>query len=137
MSLLMDALRRAEAEKKQQEARAARAAPTPAPPGNDSPTRVSPAARPDDLTQQFDSRALAERIAAQAELELEADGGAAPGLAAAAPLALEPMHAERTFNDVTLAADDDDTGDGTNLGLPARPGQTSTLPSSRGRDNDL
>lgn len=152
MSLLMDALRRAEAEKKQQAAREQREEPAP-------PAAAPPAAGSEDVTQRVERAALDEAEARadatgpvaddETSLELDIPDDTEPGDRSttgslADTLALEPM------DDAALdpQVGDDDTRTGTHSEGP--PGaldtitgtgegveQTATMPSSRAVQKDL
>jgi tetratricopeptide (TPR) repeat protein len=116
MSLLMDALRRAEADKKAQEERAARAA------GNDATntggpiTRVSSYNNAKDDTVQIDGRALQAAASSIADFDLRIDDNLDRSLSMTQPegLSLEPMGAAAVAGDATnfaainrVVADDD------------------------------
>lgn len=135
MSLLMDALRRAEAEKQQQEAREGRSR-TPAEPEAGAGDETRPAAAP--------AGPVPDAPADETSLELELDAFAANeresgSITFGDDLALEPM--DEAAADGRVA--DDDTRTGTHSGLAGSPGenggteQTATMPSNRAVKRDL
>ena len=93
MSLLMDALRRAEADKKAQEDRAARAAGSEAAANGGPLTRVSSYSNAKDDTVQIDGRALQAAAASIADFDLRVDDNFDRSLSMARPegLSLEPL----------------------------------------------
>ena len=145
MSLLMDALRRAEADKKAQEERAARAAESGGAEEGGAITRISPFAKSEDDTVQIDGRALQAAAAAHdgmTDLDLrldDADAGAAetPGLS------LEPLEREAPAGADYLAdidgtvAEPEHSGYTTHAGRIERREGTGTLPSPRGIRQDV
>ena len=135
----MDALRRAEAEKKQQEARAARATPEPPPVDSEAVTRISPFAGSEDVTLQIERNIFdpPPSPSPPPAPTIAQDGDAS--LSLSRPLALEPLDPGQTFIDTTLIGEDDDpTSGGTTLAARSpRTEQTSTAPSSRGMRDDL
>ena len=145
MSLLMDALRRAEADKKLQEERAARAAGGEASPESGLITRISPYSNAQDDTVQIDGRALQAAAASIADFDLRIDDNLDRSLSMtiAEGLSLEPL--EGADSDAQSAAsatnfgDIDALGGGntTHGGRFERREQTGTLPSSRGMQSDL
>lgn len=144
MSLLMDALRRAEADKKAQEERAARAA------GGDAITRMSPHSNAQDDTVQIDGRALQAAAATMADFDLRIDDNLDRSLSMtmAESMSLEPLEGaalggNATHSGLVGGVDDDDdlVGEfGVNATYTARAErreQTATLANSRGADNEL
>jgi tetratricopeptide (TPR) repeat protein len=152
MSLLMDALRRAEADKKAQEERAARAAGDEAPAAdNGVVTRISPYSKSQDDTVQIDGRALQAAAATMADFDLRIDDNLDRSVSMTLPesLSLEPL-------DGPVAADGNDTdflpmergpdedfeaaeygGNVTFTSRVERREQTATLPNARGLSSDL
>ncbi|MGE0859567.1 MAG: tetratricopeptide repeat protein [Gammaproteobacteria bacterium] len=137
MSLLMDALRRAEADKKAQEERAAQASLD-----GGAITRISPFAKSEDDTVQIDGLALQAAAAAHDErhepaLELE-DYLAPPP---AAEFSLAPLElAEEAYADEAFSAEDPgrvSTGYTTHAGRVERREDTGTLSSARGMRHDV
>ncbi len=151
MSLLMDALRRAEADKKAQEERAARAAGGEAAAEGSVITRMSPYSKSQDDTVQIDGRALQAAAATMADFDLRIDDNLDRRLSMTLPesLSLEPLQgpAATDASDTdfgTLASDVDDDFDAAEFGANVtyagrveRREQTGTLPSSRGMVSDL
>lgn len=150
MSLLMDALRRAEADKKAQEERAARAAGGEA--GNDGGaiTRMSPYSNSQDDTVQIDGRALQAAAATMADFDLRIDDNLDRSVSMTLPesMTLEPLEgpAAASGNDtdfLPMGSDEDDfdaaefTGNATFGGRAERREQTATLPNARGMSSDL
>jgi tetratricopeptide (TPR) repeat protein len=150
MSLLMDALRRAEADKKAQEERAARAAGGDA--GNDGGviTRMSPYSNSQDDTVQIDGRALQAAAATMADFDLRIDDNLDRSVSMTLPdgMTLEPLEgpAAASGNDtdfLPMGSDDDDfdatefTANATFGGRAERREQTATLPNARGMSSDL
>lgn len=137
MSLLMDALRRAEADKKAQEARAARAA------GGEAITRISPYSNSQDDTVQIDGRALQAAAATMADFDLRIDDNLDRSLSLTMPesMSLEPLEGaalggnETNFRVVDSVDDDHDASEfgvnATYTGRAERREQTATLPNSR------
>ncbi len=167
MSLLMDALRRAEEEKKQQEVRADDAPETPpveeqaipdAGVDTSAVTVQSPVAGPEDVTMQIEQTALQETSElstedlpeeAPAQLEMEPldtpdDGDSSRSMELGDDLQLEPID-ENVLDEASIGRDDtdtyeqisDSTGATTRGGMRATSDQTSTLPSTRAVQNDL
>lgn len=148
MSLLMDALRRAEADKKAQEERAARAAGEAA---TDSGviTRISPYSNSQDDTVQIDGRALQAAAATMNDFDLRIDDNLDRSLSMTLPesLTLEPLEgsgaargSDPDHGAVSGSAEDDAAEFGANAtftGRVARREQTATLPNSRGLSSDL
>lgn len=137
MSLLMDALRRAEADKKAQEERAAQASQD-----GGAITRISPFAKSEDDTVQIDGLALQAAAAAHDErhepaLELEEHLAPPPaGDFSLAPLELE----EDAYAPEAFTADESGrlgTGYTTHAGRVERREETGTLPSARGLRHDV
>lgn len=137
MSLLMDALRRAEADKKAQEERAAQASLD-----GGAITRISPFAKSEDDTVQIDGLALQAAAAAHDErhepaLELEEHLAPPP----AADFSLAPLELEEApYASEAFAADDPSrvsTGYTTHAGRIERREDTGTLPSARGMRHDV
>lgn len=137
MSLLMDALRRAEAEKQQQEAREGRSR-TPAEPEAGAGDETRPAAAPAGPVPD----APADETSLELELEIDAftakerDSGS---VTFGDDLALEPM--DEAAADGRVADDDTRTGTHSGLAGPAGEGggpeQTATMPSNRAVKRDL
>ena len=102
MSLLMDALRRAEADKKAQEERAARAAGSEAATNAGPPTRVSTYSNAKDDTVQIDGRAL-QAAASIADFDLRIDDDLDRSFSMTQPegLSLEPLSSPTTPGDNT------------------------------------
>lgn len=148
MSLLMDALRRAEADKKAQEERAARAAGEDVPGDAGIVTRISPYSKSQDDTVQIDGRALQAAAATMADFDLRIDDNLDRSLSMTAPesLSLEPL-ADAAGNDTDFlpmdSAPDEDFdaaefgGNLTFKGRTERREQTGTLPNARGMSSDL
>ncbi len=151
----MDALRRAEHEKKQQQARG-RSEPQdqPATPAVGTRPVASHAAGSEDVTIQIEAAAVERASAAfgadatvvgddgdtSAAFSLEAEREASPVATASEGLELEPLeHAPAA--DPALGADPTVAGadhtDATALSALGRVNQTQTMPSSRGLENDL
>lgn len=103
MSLLMDALRRAEADKKAQEERAARAAGSEAATNAGPPTRVSTYSNAKDDTVQIDGRALQAAAASIADFDLRIDDDLDRSFSMTQPegLSLEPLSSPTTPGDNT------------------------------------
>ena len=103
MSLLMDALRRAEADKKAQEERAARAAGSEAATSGGPITRVSSYSNAKDDTVQIDGRALQAAAASIADFDLRIDDNLDRSLSMTQPegLSLEPLGAPTIVGDAT------------------------------------
>ena len=151
MSLLMDALRRAEADKKAQEERAARAAGEEVPGDAGIVTRISPYSKSQDDTVQIDGRALQAAAATMADFDLRIDDNLDRSLSMTAPesLSLEPLAdvANEPGNDTDFlpmeSAPDEDFdaaefgGNLTFKGRTERREQTGTLPNARGMSSDL
>ena len=140
MSLLMDALRRAEADKKAQEERAARAA------SGDPITRISPYSNAQDDTVQIDGRALQAAAATMADFDLRIDDNLDRSLSMTTPesMSLEPLEGavrggNATHFGVVGGVDDDhDVGEfGGNASYAERRELTATLANSRGVATDL
>ena len=93
MSLLMDALRRAEADKKAQEERAARAAGGDAASDGGIITRISPYSNSQDDTVQIDGRALQAAAATMHDFDLRIDDNLVRRLSMTLPESLtrEPL----------------------------------------------
>ena len=150
MSLLMDALRRAEADKKAQEERAARAAGGEAGHDGGAITRMSPYSNAQDDTVQIDGRALQAAAATMADFDLRIDDNLDRSVSMTLPdgMTLEPLQgpAAASGNDtdfLPMGSDDDDfdaaefTGNATFGGRAERREQTATLPNARGMSSDL
>lgn len=151
MSLLMDALRRAEADKKAQEERAARAAAGEG--GNDTGfiTRISPYSTSQDDTVQIDGRALQAAAATMADFDLRIDDNLDRSMSMTLPedMALEPLETaaaasgnETDFLPMEGGPDDDFAAaefgaNATFSGRTERREQTATLPNARGMSSDL
>ena len=144
MSLLMDALRRAEADKKAQEERAARAA------GGDPITRMSHYSNSQDDTVQIDGRALQAAAATMADFDLRIDDNLDRSLSMTMPegMSLEPLEGAAVNDNATNFGvvgprhdhheeHDDGSANATYAGRAARREQTATLPNSRGLADDL
>ena len=144
MSLLMDALRRAEADKKAQEERAARAA------GGDPITRMSHYSNSQDDTVQIDGRALQAAAATMADFDLRIDDNLDRSLSMTMPegMSLEPLEGAAVNANATNFGvvgprhdhheeHDDGSANATYAGRAARREQTATLPNSRGLADDL
>ena len=162
MSLLMDALRRAEEEKKRQEAQEGKETARPAgaekapEPGVDTGavTVQSAAAGPEDVTMQIEAASLEEESAAleqpPAQLEMEPldpfeDGDTSASMMQSDGLELTGSNSLEVDDDIgqddtrsdTLETGADSTGATTRGGARARSDQTSTLPSTRAVQHDL
>ena len=150
MSLLMDALRRAEADKKAQEERAARAAGGEAGHDGGAITRMSPYSNAQDDTVQIDGRALQAAAATMADFDLRIDDNLDRSVSMTLPdgMTLEPLQgpAAASGNDtdfLPMGSDDDDFdaaefhGNATFGGRAERREQTATLPNARGMSSDL
>lgn len=151
MSLLMDALRRAEADKKAQEERAARAAGGEAAGDTGYITRISPYSTSQDDTVQIDGRALQAAAATMADFDLRIDDNLDRSLSMTLPedMTLEPLEgaAAASGNDTDFlpmdGGPDDDFdaaefgGNVTFGGRTERREQTATLPNARGLSSDL
>ncbi len=150
MSLLMDALRRAEADKKAQEERAARAAGGDASSDGSVISRISPYSNSQDDTVQIDGRALQAAAATMADFDLRIDDNLDRSLSMTLPesMSLEPLEGAAmsgnltNFGAVDRADEDDDDAaefgaNATYTGRTERREQTATLPNARGLSNDL
>jgi hypothetical protein len=115
MSLLMDALRRAEADKKAQEERAARAAGGDPSSDGGGITRISPYSNSQDDTVQIDGRVLQAAAATMADFDLRIDDNLDRSLSMTLPegLSLEPLQgpAARSTNDTDFGAIGDGADD--------------------------
>ena len=146
MSLLMDALRRAEADKKAQEERAARATGGEAAASGGAVTRSSPYSNAKDDTVQIDGRALQAAAASIADFDLRIDDNLDHNLAMGGPagLSLEPLGTS-IGNDTDFGAIDRGSaydvaefgGNSTFAGRIERREQTATDPAARGLEREL